>query len=220
MSEMEALEKRRAVVTDQITRIRQELAALEAELLELDLAGNVLSRVTGNKYAPMDSEPDLKCMGVEYQCKSMLSILSAKAFNNSQHAEGTERYKFAPTVNVRHFAGGGVGWHIMAKKKLSLPEKITVALEHAHNNHVEALAPKDIERYIVLLFGSAPEKQNVNSVVWRMAKTGTVCKADDAPMYWLPETNKTADTSPGKGQSAALSQPRAKGREAVPGGGT
>lgn len=220
MSEMEALKKRRKVVTDQITRLRQELVALEGELLELDTAGKVLARVTGHKYAPMDAEPDVTGNGVEYQCKNLLSLLSATAFHNSQHAEAMERYKFAPTVNLRHFAGGGAGWHIMAKKKLSLPEKITVALEHAHSNQVKALAPKDIEQYIVLLFGNAPEKQNVNSVVWRMAKSGTLCKADDAPMYWLPETNKAADSEPREGASTALVSTRAKGRQAVPGGGT
>jgi hypothetical protein len=217
MSEMEALEKRRTVVTDQITRLRQELAALETVLFELDMAGKVLARVTGATFHARDHNCDFVSGSLALQTK-------VSAHHNTIH------FCHAENHSVRHvpvfppppkgFYGGGPGWDILSKKELSLPEKITVAMRYAKSQEVDELAPKEIERFILVLFGDVPEKQNVNSVAWRMAKSGTLCKAQNAPKYWLPKTNKTADPIPAKGQSAALGPTRAKGREAVPGGGT
>ncbi|MGO8600898.1 hypothetical protein [Rhizobium ruizarguesonis] len=219
MSEMQALEKRRKVVTDQIVRLREELASLEAELMELDVAGSVLARVAGAKYDRKDAGRDY--VSGSYSIQTKIRALHHNRFDTCC---------LACDDRVKHFAvyppppagfyGGSAGWDILAKKQLSLPEKITVAMRYAHSQAIDALAPKEIENYILVLFGDVPEKQNVNSVAWRMAKSGTLCKADDAPKYWLPANEKTADTAPAKGQSAAFVSTRAKGRQAVPGGGT
>lgn len=219
MSEMEALEKRRKVVTDQINRLRQELAALEGELLELDMAGKVLARVTGAKYhAVKDRGADYYCGSFAMQSK--VSAAQHTALDTCAAISKTmKHFPIFPPPPVGYF-GGSPGWDILATKDLSLPEKITVAMRYAHSQSVEALAPKEIEHYLIVLFGGIPEKQNVNSVAWRMAKSGTLCKAEKAPKYWLPIMNKAADRSPAKGQSAALESTRAKGREAAPGGGT
>lgn len=219
MSEMEALEKRRKVVTDQITRLRQELAALEGELVELDMAGKVLARVTGSKFETSnDRGRDFMTGSIPIQAKVSASqhhyVPNCLMLDNNLH-----RSMIFPAPPAR-FAGGSPGWDILATKELSLPEKITVAMRYAHSQSVEELAPKEIERYLIVLFGDVPEKQNVNSVAWRMAKSGTLCKAEKAPKYWLPKTNKAADSEPREGASTALVSTRAKGRQAVPGGGT
>lgn len=219
MSEIEALEKRRKVVTDQITRLRQELAALEGELVELEMAGKVLARVTGAKFEAskgrgcdfmFGSVPiQAKVVGTGHSCIRNLQMLDSNIHRSMIFP--------APPAG---FAGGSPGWDILARKELSLPEKITVAMRYAQSQEVDELAPKEIERFIIVLFGEVPEKQNVNSVAWRMAKSGTLCKAENAPKYWLPKTNKAADSEPREGASTALVSTRAKGRQAVPGGGT
>ncbi len=219
MSDMEALEKRRKVVTDQINRLRQELVALEGELVELEMAGKVLARVTGSKFeASKDRGCNLMIGNVPIQAKVSASrhhyVSNCIMLDNNLH-----RSMVFPAPPAG-FAGGSPGWDILAQKELSLPEKITVAMRYAQSQEVDELAPKEIEHYLIVLFGNVPEKQNVNSVAWRMAKSGTLCKAANAPKYWLPKRNKAADSEPREGASTALVSTRAKGRQAVPGGGT
>lgn len=218
MSEMEALEKRRTIVTDQIIRLRQELAALETELFELNMAGKVLARVTGTTFHALDHDCDFRSGSFALQTKVTAAHHNTIHLCHAENRAVRHVPVFPPPP--KGFYGGSPGWDILAKKELSLPEKITVAMRYAQSQEVDELAPKEIERFIIVLFGDVPEKQNVNSVAWRMAKSGALCKAHDAPKYWLPKTNKTADPIPAKGQSAALGSTRAKGREAVPGGGT
>lgn len=218
MSEIEALEKRRKVVTDQIVRLRQELMSLESELMELDMAGKVIARVTGKPYHSPDND-SCNFQSGSVRMHAMVNPIGNADFLACQAFTPKLRHVSVFPPPPAGFVGGSPGWDVMANKELSLPEKITVALRYAHAQDVEALEPKQIERYLIILFGEVPEKQNVNSVAWRMAKSGTLCKAENAPRYWLPQMNKTADTSPAKGQSAALDATRAKGREAAPGGG-
>ncbi|MCW8060130.1 hypothetical protein [Agrobacterium tumefaciens] len=219
MSEMEALEKRRKVVTDQIVRLRQELVALEGELIELTVAGKVLARVTGAKFKESgDSGCDFLMRGIPIQAKVVGTGHSC--IQNLQMLDSNMHRSMVFPTPPSGFAGGSPGWDILAKKELSLPEKITVAMRYAFSQSVEELAPKDIERYLIILFGDVPETQNVSSVAWRMAKSGSLCKAEKAPRYWLPRTNKAADSEPREGASTALVSTRAKGREAAPGGGT
>lgn len=216
MSDIQAIEKRRTVVKDQITRLRSELAVLEAELIELDVAGKVLARVAGVTYHAVDHGPDFTCTSLRLQS-------NVAATDNLQFmchtANRTVRHIPVFPPMPKGFYGGSPGWDFLAKKELSLPEKITVALNYAHSQEVDELAPKEIERFIIVLFGEVPETQNVNSVAWRMAKSGTLCKAANAPKYWLPKTNKAVGSEPREGAPTALST-RAKGREAAPGGGT
>jgi hypothetical protein len=219
MSEMQALEKRRRVVTDQIGRLRKELATLEAELVELDVAGSVLARVTGTTYEHKDKGCDYVSGSYRLQSKIYAPRLRNLDVCYLHHEKTVRRGTVFPPLPAG-FQGGSPGWDILATKQLSLPEKITVAMRYARSHSVDVLAPKEIENYILVLFGDVPEKQNVNSVAWRMAKSGTLCKAQDAPKYWLPTTETAADTIPAKGESAAAVATRAKGREAVPGGGT
>ncbi|UXN58103.1 hypothetical protein [Phyllobacterium zundukense] len=222
MSESNVIAERRKVVTDQIARLREQLTALETELVELDFAENIIARLVG-KEEPGENACYEAWRNVIVHTPRIERDHAADFACVLHHKDNLKPHIHLLLQSKAHsnrFVGGSPGWDVLAKKGLTLPEKIEVAMRYAHQNDVETLAPKEIENYIVLLFGEAPEKQNVNSVVWRMAHKGAVCKADDAPKYWLPQRNKAADSEPREGASAALVSTRAKGREAVPGGGT
>lgn len=56
MSELSLILNRRAEVVGMIDRIKSELPALEAELVELDTAGKVMARLTGAEWYPAGEE--------------------------------------------------------------------------------------------------------------------------------------------------------------------
>ncbi|EEW26666.1 hypothetical protein Rsw2DRAFT_0469 [Rhodobacter ferrooxidans] len=60
----------------------------------------------------------------------------------------------------------------------------------------------------------------VSTTFWRMWKGNLLHKDEGSSVYRLPEKKEPADMLPGEASTGSLFNTQAKGREAVPGGGT
>lgn len=105
------------------------------------------------------------------------------------------------------------------RNAMTMPQMIEAALVRAHRQGLQGLEPKAITESIAA--HGKPEVKNsaVNSISWRMWKSGRLVKADNSAVYSLPDNEKAADLLSLGEQSAALSDQPAQGGEARPGGG-
>lgn len=234
----EMIAERREEIEQELKRLRETIASLTAELDDLAAVERVFDRMDGKKVsvdvgfgdllgARLNRQivdevlhqnwsrflcKNLKVAGTQPKSSALLHWLAALDTTGIPAIDPATHPEYSSLAQLYDVS--------LPEKKPTMPEMITTAMGYLALRGEMSVTPKRVEETIESVFSPGPMSQNVNSVMWRMVKQDILVKDPDGPLYSLPKTNKAVDSEPREGASTALESNQAKGREAVPGGGT
>ena len=194
----DTISERREEITYRLELLNREIAALRAELDDLAAAERVIDRHEGKavEVGPSFDEVlrtraaaptttisftdffhnfvDAKVAG---KSSTGGALLRALANMDTSDIPPLDRPQLSTLADLYD--------EIVPEQKATLPDQISAAMWVLAMRGEHKVTPRRVEEIVQEAVG-APLTQNVNSVMWRMMKQGTLEKDPNGPHYWLP----------------------------------